>query len=76
MGRGHLTRSGAGKVEINQRAAVSRLGADAGHDGNFYGTTSGGGSSGYGTVFRMTTNGTLTTLVSFASTNGAKPMRR
>ena len=40
-----------------------------GNDGNFYGTTSGD----YGTVFRMTTNGTLTTLVSFSKTNGANP---
>jgi uncharacterized repeat protein (TIGR03803 family) len=49
-----------------------------GNDGNFYGTTSYGGSyngyQGYGTVFKVTTNGTLTTLVSFNSTNGAFPM--
>jgi uncharacterized repeat protein (TIGR03803 family) len=53
-----------------------------GNDGNFYGTTASGGSSfgvgwgsGYGTVFKVTTNGTLTTLVSFSgtSTNGAGP---
>ena len=47
-----------------------------GTDGNFYGTTWGGGSSDYslgGTVFKVTTNGTLTTLVSFAITNGAEP---
>ena len=31
-----------------------------GHDGNFYGTTRDGGSSGAGTVFKVTTNGTLT----------------
>jgi uncharacterized repeat protein (TIGR03803 family) len=37
-----------------------------GNDGNFYGTTSGGGASGFGTVFRMTPGGVLTTLVSFA----------
>ena len=34
-----------------------------GNDGNFYGTTRNGGS--YGTIFRVTTNGVLTTLVSF-----------
>ena len=28
---------------------------------------------GYGTVFKVTTNGTLTTLVSFNGTNGANP---
>jgi uncharacterized repeat protein (TIGR03803 family) len=42
-----------------------------GPDGNFYGTTRNGGS--YGTIFRVTTNGALTTLVSFANTNGAAP---
>ena len=45
----------------------------AGPDNAFYGTTYGGGSNGYGSVFRVTTNGTLTTLISFANTNGANP---
>ena len=44
-----------------------------GTDGNFYGTTSYGGSNSDGTVFKMTTNGTLTILVSFKGTNGAQP---
>jgi len=44
-----------------------------GNDGNFYGTTQQGGSSGGGTVFKVTTNGTLTTLVNFNGTNGASP---
>ena len=44
-----------------------------GSDGNFYGTTSSGGTNGYGTVFKFATNGTLTTLVSFGNTNGASP---
>jgi uncharacterized repeat protein (TIGR03803 family) len=44
-----------------------------GNDGNFYGTTGSGGSSHAGSVFQVTTNGTLTTLVSFNSTNGANP---
>ena len=39
-----------------------------GSDGNLYGTTDGGGAGGYGTVFKMTPAGVLTTLVSF---NGA-----
>ncbi len=38
-------------------------------DGNLYGTTSEGGASGYGTIFRITTGGMLTTLYSF--TGGA-----
>ena len=44
-----------------------------GSDGYFYGTTESGGTSSYGTVFRMTTNGTLATLVSFDNANGAAP---
>jgi len=44
----------------------------AGQDGNFYGTTVGGGTNGgFGTVFKVTTNGLLTSLVSFAGTNGS-----
>jgi uncharacterized repeat protein (TIGR03803 family) len=37
-----------------------------GTDGNFYGTTRSGGAVGYGTVFKITPTGTLTTLHSFA----------
>ena len=50
-----------------------------GTDGNFYGTTVGGGDTnydggyGYGTVFKVTTNGVLTTLVSFTGSNGEIP---
>jgi uncharacterized repeat protein (TIGR03803 family) len=45
-----------------------------GPDGNFYGTTLGGGSSGdLGTVFQVTINGVVTSLVSFTGTNGAHP---
>jgi uncharacterized repeat protein (TIGR03803 family) len=44
-----------------------------GTDGNFYGTTSQGGRYGEGTVFKITTNGTVTTLVSFNGSNGADP---
>ena len=39
-------------------------------DGNFYGMTDSGGSSGYGTVFEITPSGTLTTLYSFCSASG------
>jgi uncharacterized repeat protein (TIGR03803 family) len=39
-------------------------------DGNFYGTTEGGGTNGYGTVFKITPSGTLTTLYSFCSNIG------
>ena len=44
-----------------------------GSDGALYGTTANGGSAGYGTVFRITTNGALTPLASFADTNGSNP---
>jgi uncharacterized repeat protein (TIGR03803 family) len=47
-----------------------------GSDGNFYGTTALGGSNNAGTVFKMTTNGALTTLVSFSTTNGSSPSSR
>ena len=51
-----------------------------GSDGNFYGTTLGGGIADYygyrierGTVFKVTTNGVLTTLVLFNEVNGEHP---
>ena len=44
-----------------------------GIDGNFYGTTLSGGANGYGTVFKITPSGTLTTLHSFNNTDGANP---
>ena len=55
-----------------------------GRDGNLYGTTDSGGPAfiddpqfggqgGYGTVFKLTTNGTLTTLALFNGTNGKGP---
>jgi uncharacterized repeat protein (TIGR03803 family) len=47
-------------------------------DGNFYGTTYSGGntacSGGCGTIFKITTTGTLTTLHSFDYTDGANPV--
>lgn len=44
-----------------------------GSDGNFYGTTQFGGANNGGTVFRITPEGTLTTLVSFDGSNGSRP---
>jgi len=41
-----------------------------GSDGNFYGTTSQGGSAGYGTVFKITSGGTETVLYSFSGSGG------
>jgi uncharacterized repeat protein (TIGR03803 family) len=39
-------------------------------DGNFYGTTRAGGANGWGTVFKITPTGTLTTLYNFCSQAG------
>jgi uncharacterized repeat protein (TIGR03803 family) len=44
-----------------------------GLDGNFYGTTLEGGVDGDGTVFKVTTNGVLVTLLPFDYTDGALP---
>src|SRR5207249_3331039 len=44
-----------------------------GRDGAFYGTTYNGGVHDSGTAFRVTTGGTLTTLVQFDGNNGALP---
>ena len=41
-----------------------------GADGNFYGTTADGGSAGYGTVFRVSPQGTFTLLYTFTSSAG------
>ncbi len=41
-----------------------------GSDGNLYGTTSGGGAHGHGTVFKVTTGGTIKTLYSFCAKSG------
>ena len=53
--------------------AYPTTGVIQGSDGLFYGTTSQGGSSGYGTVFRMDATGTVTTLHTFGLSDGAYP---
>jgi len=42
-------------------------------DGNLYGTTMLGGTSDYGTVFKMTLGGALTTLYTFTGADGENP---
>jgi uncharacterized repeat protein (TIGR03803 family) len=46
-----------------------------GGDGYLYGTTLDGGSYGKGTVFKVTTNGVLTTLTSFSGFDGSMPLQ-
>lgn len=55
--------------------AVPWAGLVQGSDGNFYGTTANGGTNqiGFGTVFKVTATGELTTLVSLTETNGSGP---
>jgi len=69
-----ITTNGKFTVLNSNSFTYSRYGAGAGpsgglvqgSDSNLYGTTSGGSTNGQGAVFRMTTNGILTTLHSFA----------
>jgi uncharacterized repeat protein (TIGR03803 family) len=48
-------------------------GLTLGTDGNFYGTTTAGGTSGLGTVFKVTPSGTVTVLHSFGGSDGNFP---
>lgn len=50
-----------------------RGGLVQGSDGNLYGTTRQGGNYGYGTIFKITPNGNLTTLAHFNGQNGRFP---
>lgn len=58
--------STAQSSNLNRGSLIESELAEGG-DGNFYGTTLAGGSSDFGTVFRMTPDGVLTTLVQFGS---------
>jgi uncharacterized repeat protein (TIGR03803 family) len=53
--------------------AYPSAGLAQGNDGNFYGTTEQGGTYYLGSVFKITPDGTLTTLHSFDGTDGAIP---
>jgi len=54
--------------------AASPNGLIQASDGNFYGTTSGGGAIGVGTVFKMDASGAVTTLHSFTGNDGVRPL--
>jgi uncharacterized repeat protein (TIGR03803 family) len=58
---------------VGTDGAIPLCGLALGVDGNFYGTTNQGGTGDYGTVFKITPAGTLTTLHSFDETDGAFP---
>jgi uncharacterized repeat protein (TIGR03803 family) len=73
-----LTPSGTETVLVsfsssNNLSGESGNGLIQGSDGNLYGLTGGGGSSGYGAIFKMTLDGTLTTLWSFDYSDGYMP---
>jgi len=51
----------------------SQAGLVQGSDGNFYGTASGGGVNGQGTIFQITTNGTYANLHQLGGNEGAQP---
>jgi len=55
--------------------AYPRASLVLGSNGSFYGTTysGGAGQNGYGTIFEITTSGTLTTLHNFGGIDGAYP---
>lgn len=58
--------------------AYPRSGMVLGSDGNLYGTTAGGGTGNdarlhYGTIFKMTLDGALTTIAAFHNDDGAAP---
>ncbi|HKF00791.1 MAG TPA: choice-of-anchor tandem repeat GloVer-containing protein [Candidatus Sulfotelmatobacter sp.] len=54
--------------------AYPSSGLTLGTDGNFYGTTLGGGVNYDGTVFKVTSGGSLTVLHSFNCTDGCEPV--
>ena len=72
-----IQRSGAGFVLLKSFTGANGRGPSGklveASDGYWYGTTSMGGATDLGTIFRMTSSGALTTLVTFAGPNGANP---
>jgi uncharacterized repeat protein (TIGR03803 family) len=61
-------------TSANNGGVYPYAGVMQGSDGNFYGTTAYGGSSGDGTLFKMTPAGVLTNLTSFYSSIGVYPV--
>jgi uncharacterized repeat protein (TIGR03803 family) len=63
----------AGGSGENSSLSSASPGLVEGADGAFYGTTKGDFPEGYGTVFRVTPTGTVTTIANFNETNGWRP---
>lgn len=60
--------------EFDQTHGAGPLGpVIQGTDGNFYGTTSAGGSSGLGVIFKLTSAGVITVLHNFIGSDGETP---
>ncbi len=70
--KGKLTRLYSFCAKRGCPHGANPLGLTRAINGDFYGTTYNGGSNGYGTVFKVTSAGKLTTLYSFCS-NGSCP---
>jgi uncharacterized repeat protein (TIGR03803 family) len=75
---GSLTTLHSFSMNDSSNGVTPVAGLIRGRDGNFYGTTTGRGANGAGgTIFRMTSDGTLTTIYSFCSlpncADGAEP---
>jgi uncharacterized repeat protein (TIGR03803 family) len=72
-----ITPAGAESVLWNfgggSDGSYPEAGVVQGSDGSFYGSTSLGGTQGFGTVFRITPAGVETVLVNFDYTNGTEP---
>jgi uncharacterized repeat protein (TIGR03803 family) len=72
-----ITPTGAYSVIYNfdgtAHGKTPRSGLTLGTDGSFYGTTWQGGVSNYGTIFKITSTGTLTVLHNFSYSDGGNP---
>jgi len=56
-------------INLTSSQANPYAGFTKGTDGNYYGTTYEGGTNGQGSIIKLTPNGTLTTIYSFATGN-------
>jgi uncharacterized repeat protein (TIGR03803 family) len=62
-----------GSFDLGTSGVFPTGGLTLGTDGNFYGVNQAGGSIGFGTIFKITTDGTLTILHNFGGNDGATP---